>query len=149
VSKSTVSVVSRPHHLPLRRAPPALLASTCADSPCALILFAPQLRREGKAHLPRCSSPSSSRLSAPGVVAAPLRLKCRLVTVFMRLWVAGVLVLVQTVAVPRASHPPGCRRSHCGHLNADSHGRPWRCPAVDAASTPPAPRRSPAKLPGS
>jgi hypothetical protein len=61
----------------------------------------------------------------------------------------GILILIQVVVVPRASHPPGCHRSHLRHLNADIRGRPWRCPTVDTVSTPPAPRCSSAKPPGS
>jgi hypothetical protein len=59
----------------------------------------------------------------------------------------SVLILVQAPAVPRASHPPGCRRSGHGHLNADSRGQPQRCPAVNATSTPLAPCRSSAACP--
>jgi hypothetical protein len=60
-----------------------------------------------------------------------------------------VLVLVPAAMVPRASRPPGCRRSSRGHLYADSHDRPRRCPTVDAASTPLAPHHSSAKPSGS
>jgi hypothetical protein len=52
----------------------------------------------------------------------------------------GVLILVQANAVPLASRPPGCRR---GHLNADSHDRPWICPAVTSARPTSAPSCSP------